>query len=285
MRRKKRSLNESAMQQPRERWKQLLIVFLLVWLTVCFVQLVGVHLVSRLSNLDVTEDSVELEIEEKIMKQMVLQLDPREYYTIQVGTYSDVMQSQEKIDQLSKMGYSVFVSEDSPYQLCIGCVGRALSMEEVPKELVNIGEDVFIQKRILNQTTFRFPSDDAAKLQEVAVLITSFHVVLNHSLNLFQDYRYEACNSENWNEMIVQVQAELAQIQLSADNFLLDDGVESYADDLLLLLSAAENYSESLDLIVEKKNTKVVLLAQSCLLELIDCYHNFIAQSSVRLAT
>lgn len=264
-----------------QRLKQFFVVVLLVWVTVCFVQTVGIHLVSRLSNLEASENTAELEIEEKVVKQMILQLEPREYYTIQVGSYSDVESCQERIDQCSKMGYRVFVSEDPPYQVYLGCVGRVLSLDELPEDIRSLDTDIFVQKRILDQTMFRFPATQSDHLQEIAVLITSFHVVLNHSLNLFQDYRYETCSEENWDAMITQVQSELVQIQLSANTFLLEKQAEPLADHLLRLLSAAEAYRESLDLIAEKKNTQVVLLAQSCLLELISCYHNFIEQSSV----
>lgn len=62
--------------------------------------------------------------------------------------------------------------------------------------------------------------------------------------------------------------------------FLTMDSKESIASGILDLLTLTQEYQESLQLIQEKKTDKVVLLAQSCLLELIEQYHIFIAQES-----
>ena len=98
---------------------------------------------------------------------------------------------------------------------------------------------------------------------------------------MFQDYRYEACSADNWNAMIRQVQDELALIASSAEGVLAQLTEERMAGMLLDVLSASTRYSESLTLIVQKQSTQVVLLAQSCLLELIACYHAFIQQNSI----
>lgn len=258
--------------------KQFLTTALLILVTVYFVQAAGGYLVADLSRLEHVE---EVQMEEKIVRQKVLQLDPQEYYTIQVGSYRDAASGQARIDILAQAGYRVFVSDGPPYQLFLGCTGKVPSLEYLPEEIAGIGSDVFVQKQILNHTQFRFSEHAASQLQEVATLLTGFDVVLKHSLQLFQDYRYEVCDDENWSAMIAQVESEISQIQFSAGNLLLFAEDEQLVNDLLNLLNVLESYDESLQLIVEKKNMQVVLLAQSCLLELIAYYHNFMIKNSI----
>ncbi len=45
------------------------------------------------------------------MRQMVLQLEPAEYYTFQIGAYQDAAEGQAKINELAQLGYRVCVSE------------------------------------------------------------------------------------------------------------------------------------------------------------------------------
>ena len=80
--------------------------------------------------------------------------------------------------------------------------------------------------------------------------------------------------------MIQQLTEELAVIEEKGSVFLTMDSKESIASGILDLLTLTQEYQESLQLIQEKKTDKVVLLAQSCLLELIEQYHIFIAQES-----
>ena len=57
---------------------------------------------------------------------------------------------------------------------------------------------------------------------------------------------------------------------------------EPVASGILNLLTITREYGESLQLMQEKKTDKVVLLAQSCLLELIEQYHSFMVQESTQ---
>ncbi len=267
--------------QRLKQWGMLLLVMVLA---AAFVQAVGGYVALRLSTLEPEQQQSELYIEETVVKQHVLQLNPREYYTIHMGSYTDVAGGQKAIDALASLGYRVFVSEGPPYQLWLGCMGVAPSLDTLPQEISSLGSDLFVQKQILNQQNFQFPAQDTAMWQHVASLIASLDVVLGHSLQMFQDYRYEACSADNWNAMIRQVQDELALIASSAEGVLAQMTEEQMAGMLLDVLSAGTRYSESLPLIAQTQSTQVVLLAQSCLLELIACYHAFIQQNSVNNA-
>ncbi len=73
--------------------------------------------------------------------------------------------------------------------------------------------DIFVQKLILNETALRFSAEDRQVMEQVSALLSSYDVVLKHSLKMFQDYHYAACSEENWAEMLQQVEEELALIQ------------------------------------------------------------------------
>jgi len=258
--------------------KHFLFTIFLVAGTVSFVQVAGGYLATHLSALD---NNYLSNVEEKVVKQMVLQLEPEEYYTIQIGLSDDLIHVQNKINTLAQAGYRVFVSSEPPYQLLIGCVSIPPSLDKLPEEIVTISEDLFVKKMILNDVQFQFPELMSEDLQEVPVLLASVDILLKHSLQMFQDYHYEACSEENWNGMINQVQAEIEQIQSSADRILLYSEDEVLARDLLNFTAVVESYNASLSLIKNQKDTRAVLLAQSCLLELIAHYHAFIESSSM----
>ena len=263
------------------RLKQWGMLLLVMALTMVFVKTAGSYVAQELNRVEPIEHQSELYVQEKVIKQHVLQLTPREYYTVQIGSYTDVSGGQEVVDALALLGYRVFVSDGPPYQLMIGCMGAAPSIDTLPKEIIAIGSDVFVQKQILNRQNFQFPADDTVMWQNTANMVASLDVVLRHSLQMFQDYRYEACSADNWNNMIRQVQEELALIVSSGDNVLGQLEDKQIAGMVLNLLGAVNDYSGSLSLIVENQSSKAILLAQSCLLELIDCYHDFILQNSV----
>ena len=107
-------------------------------------------------------------------------------------------------------------------------------------------------------------------MEQVSTLLSSYDVVLKHSLKMFQDYRYDACSEENWSEMIQQLMEELELIQQKGTALLSDAASDPMASSILDLMTVTAEYEESLQLISEKKSDKVVLLAQSCLLELIE---------------
>ncbi len=255
------------------RWFQKgMAVLLSLLLMFAFVQITGTYLVGQLSQY--AGQVPELEVKEQVRKQMVLQLEPLEYYTFQIGSYQNTADGQDCINALAQMGYRVCVSEGPPYELWLGCLGKEPDLDELPESIRSISSDIFIRRRILNETAMKFSADDGQIMDQVAALFSSYDVVLKHSLQMFQDYRYDACSEENWADMTAQITGELTVIQDSAAILLADENSEELAANLLDLLSATEEYSESLTLMQEKKNDRVVLLAQSCLLELIEQYHN-----------
>jgi len=264
-----------------QKIKRFFVLLLIVFGTICFVQAAGGYLAESLRSLDMDKD---MQIDEKVVRQMVLRLEPREYYTVQIGSYTDTVGGQNTVDQLAQAGYRVFVTDGPPYQLWIGCTGQTLSIDALPQEIRTAGTDIFVQKQVLNRVQYRFPADASEEYQDASVLLASLDVVLKHSLQLFQDYQYEACSEENWNRMIAQIQNELQQIQTSSTAFLHQTEDEQMVGDMLNLLAAMDSYRESLQLIVDKKSTRMVLLAQSCLLELIAYYHTLIEQNSISSA-
>lgn len=238
-----------------------------------FVQSVGGYLIEQLSQN--AGQLVESQTEEKVLKQMVLQLEPVEYYTFQIGTYQDAAAGQATVNQMAQMGYRVCVSDGPPYELWLGCLGKAPRVGDLPESIRSEAGDVFVRKKILNETAFKFSVSDGHVMEQVAALLSSYDVVLKHSLQMFQDFRYAACSEQNWLDMTEQICAELAMIRQSANGLLTEETNESMARGVLDLLALTEAYEESLKLMQEKKNDRVVLLAQSCLLELIIQYNSF----------
>lgn len=243
-----------------------------------FVQSVGGYLIGQLSQN--TGQILEPQTEEKVVKQMVLQLEPVEYYTFQVGSYQEVSDGQARINTLARMGYRACVSQGPPFVLWLGCMGKEPRLSDLPEAVQNSSSDIFVQKKILNETALRFSASDSQMMEQVAALLSSYDVVLKHSLQMFQDYRYEACSEENWANMIGQIGEELTVIQETAGALLSDEVSEPLASGILNLLAVTEEYGESLQLVQERKSDQVVLLAQSCLLELIEQYHSFMVESS-----
>lgn len=260
--------------------KRLAAAIFSVFLIFMFIQSVGGYLIGKLSSFQDTGQVLEQQVEEKVVRQMVLQLEPVEYYTVQVGSYQDASAGQAKINELAQLGYRVCVSQGPPYCLWLGCFGKAPQVKDLPRSIQESGSDVFVQKLVLNETALRFPAEDKQMMEQISSLLSSYDVVLKHSLQMFQDYRYEACSDENWQQMIQQLTEELTVIEEKGSVFLTMDSKESIASGILDLLTLTQEYQESLQLIQEKKTDKVVLLAQSCLLELIEQYHIFIAQES-----
>lgn len=71
-------------------------------------------------------------MEEKVVRQMVLQLEPVEYYTVQVGSYQDASAGQAKINELAQLGYRVCVSQGPPYCLGLAALKGASGQRSAP---------------------------------------------------------------------------------------------------------------------------------------------------------
>jgi hypothetical protein len=83
-----------------------------------FVQSAGSYFIGILSQYH--EPEADMPVEEEIVKQMVLQLNPVEFYTLQIGSFETAEEGQAYINQLVKMGYRVTVSAGPPYQVWLG---------------------------------------------------------------------------------------------------------------------------------------------------------------------
>ena len=249
------------------------VVVVLVLLLVVWLNGIGEYFVAQIQNFQENGQAAEPQAEEKVIHEMVLQLEPIEYYTFQLGSYSNVKDGQAKIDAMAQLGYRLFASDGPPYQLCLGCFGTALNIEVLPEVIRNENPDLFVQKKLLNETTLRFPSEDRQKMEPLASLLSSYDIVLKHSLKMFQDIRYEACDTTIWEEMIAQITEELSVIQQHKTTLLEEPLDEPLISACLNLFDVTEEYAESLQRIQEQKKDQAVLLAQSCLLEVIQQYH------------
>lgn len=78
--------------------KRLAAAVFSVFLIFMFIQSVGGYLIGKLSSFQDTGQVLEQQVEEKVVRQMVLQLEPVEYYTVQVGSYQDASAGQAKIN-------------------------------------------------------------------------------------------------------------------------------------------------------------------------------------------
>lgn len=245
-----------------------------VILMFAFVQFTGGYLIEQLSkNSDTVPD---LAVEEKVEKQMVLQLEPVMYYTVQLGSFETAEEGQACIDRMAEAGYRVAVSDGPPYQISLGCMGKKPSLQDFPEEIRAFSRDVFVQTGILNETALEFSADDRLQMEQTAALLSNYDVVLRHSLQMFQDFRYEACSEEIWDAMTAQITEELQVIEQSAEGLLEDTAANQAAEKIEGLKEATVQYRISLQQMKEQKTDRAVLMAQSCLLDVIEKYHGFI---------
>ncbi len=256
-----------------ERLQKGAVILLSLILMFAFVQFAGGYLIGELSkNYEPVPD---ISMEEEVVKQMVLQLEPVEFYTVQLGSYETAEEGQACIDKLAKMGYRVSASDGPPYQIWLGCMGEKPSLDIFPEEIRTLCADVFVQKKILNETALKFAADDSLLMEQTAALLSSYDVVLRHSLQMFQDFRYEMCSEENWEDMTVQITEELNVIAQATEQLLHDSDRESITEKIENLRNVTQQYKESLNQIQMQKTDRSVLIAQSCLLDVIGKYHEF----------
>ncbi len=72
--------------------KKLATAMLSVLFLFAFVQAVGGYLIGQLSSFQNTGPVLEPQVEEKVVRQMVLQLEPMTYYTFQLGAYEEAVE-------------------------------------------------------------------------------------------------------------------------------------------------------------------------------------------------
>lgn len=241
------------------------------------VQSIGGYLVDQLSAYNEAAPVPELAEETKVIKYKVLRLEPTEYYSIQMGSYSDTVQGQETINKMAELGYRVYVSDGPPYKLWLGCSAEELTL---PQELTGYGQDVHIEKQMLNTVSLRFEEDNQLFAESISSLLSSYDVVLKHSLEMFEDGSYGQHSKEMWQQMTAQIDSELQLLINSIETLLEDPDSEQVAGDFIDLQNETAEYQQSLQLLLNKENDKAVFLAQSYLLEVIDKYHTIMVKYS-----
>lgn len=254
-----------------DRFQKSAAAVLSLLLMFVFVQSAGSYFIGTLSQYNELETDIPME--EEIVKQMVLQLEPVEFYTLQLGSFETAEEGQASINRLAQMGYRVSVSAGPPYQVWLGCMGNKPVLENFPEEIRQIAADCFIQKRILNETALKFAASDNLQMEQIAARLSSYDIALQHSLQMFQDFRYEACSVDNWGAMIAQITEELNLLEDSAELILYENTEEVMQEGITELVNRTDCYRESLNRMQDDKTDRSVLVAQSCLMDLIETYH------------
>lgn len=255
------------------------MLFFLAVLLFC-IQTMGSYLVEEMR---VLQETPELEItqETQVVHYKVLRLDTMEYYTIQIGTYDDIMSCQEKINQLAAQGYRPFVSRQTPYKIRVGCFAEEAALEQIPEALRNSGQDVHLEKLMLNQHSLKFDEQNVFLLEQLSPLLTSYDVVLKHSLTMFQQWQATQYTTELWREMIAQLTAEGQEVSSHLEKLLTDHQCdEQLASQLLDLQKITGEYLVSLERLAEQPEDLSVWMAQSYLLELLEQYDEIIVTNT-----
>lgn len=254
-----------------------LVLFLLV-VTFGSVQFFGNYLVRELNGYEEMAPISDQESQNMVVKRMVLRLEPVNYYTIQVGSFADSAVGQGVIDQLAATGYRVYTKPGPPYKLWLGCFGSKNEQLLIPEEVKQIGQDIFITENLLNTTALKFAEDDLLIAEQVAPLVANYDVLLKHSFKMFTSPLYTQYDDAMWAQMIGQIDGEIAMLILQGEEILAKGENQAVAQSVMDLNQISQEYRQSLQLILEKKNDKVLYLVQSYLLQLIDQYHGFIDQ-------
>jgi len=254
--------------------KRILSMMLSFIFLLCCIQTLGNYLVQEMRMLH-NAPEVEIQHREEVTTYKVLRLEPREYYTVHLGTYDELMACQEKIDQLAGLGYRPFVAKEFPYKIRIGCFALEEQLDKLPQELLLVGQDVYLEKCLHNQHSLKFREDDAFAREHLSSLVAGYDILLQHSLNMFQSWQADIYTEELWRQMITQLQEEgnnlLEQVQLAAQNC-----PASIYSRLFDLHEVTENYLESLVKIAEFPENSTVWSAQSYLLELFEQYEQIL---------
>lgn len=254
------------------------IGLLLVGIIAAFaaIQGLGSYLVEQISQFDETAPILEEPSEPKIIKRQTLRLETVEFYMLQVGSFAEVAVGQEIIDRLADAGYRVYTKEGPPYKLWLGCFSDKEAMNEIPQAVAQYGQDIFVVSGLLNEVALSFNEDQNFIKERLVPVIGESDIMLKHSLKMFQRTEYQQYTEAIWQEMIDQLSTEIANIELENENILADEHSQVLAKALVDFDDSLENYQQSLQMILEKKNDQIVLLAQSYLQQAIGCYHRLI---------
>lgn len=241
------------------------------------IQILGGYLIAEITLLDGHDDEVTVEVVEKT----ILRLEAEDYYTYEIGVYSEPEGAQSVIDSFAKKGYRVWVSEDDGYRLYIGCWGEAPADSELPAIFRELGSEGCVSKRTLNAVSLKYKDSADIYAERIAPMIAAVDVVLKYSLKMFECGGYEQYAAENWQEMIGVLSQEMTEIETEIAAICLSSESEEWEREVLTdLQGKIGNYRESLEYITSGGNDEAVYLAQSYLLELIDNYHDSITKLS-----
>lgn len=256
--------------------KRILSMMLSFIFLFCCIQTMGNYLVQEMRILQKTPE-IEIQHKEEVTTYKVLRLEPREYYTVHLGTYDELMACQEKINYLAAAGYRPFVAEEFPYRIRLGCFTAKIEMDKLPEIILLGGQDIYLEKRIHNQYSLKFKEKDMFAAEQLAPLIAGYDILLQHSLNMFQNWQVDAYPAELWQQMLAQLEEEgnnlLEHLQIALTSA---DCPDFLAAELLDLAKVTENYLKSLNRLTDFQEDMSVWLAQSYLLEIFEQYEQIL---------
>lgn len=215
----------------------------------------------------------------------VLRLEPIEFYTIQVGIFQDIKNTQDTIKKLGDLGLRPFVTSQSPYKIWLGCFSEIESGREFETVLKKQGFEAFIGKGLINDRALKFPGDDQFMINHFAPLLGKFDLLFNHSLKMFRSPKITVYKPESWANMIEKIHGEAVDCLEGIDDILKLSESADYQAELLKLKEKTVAYDVGLENIITSNNDASVFYAQGQLLELIAAYHNIINQANIKLNT
>lgn len=241
------------------------------------IQVLGGYLIAEIALIDGQDNEVTVEVVEKT----ILRLEAEDYYTYQLGVYSEPDVAQGVIDKLAKEGYRVWASEDDGYRIYVGCWGESPADSELPAIFRELGSEGCVSKRTLNAVSLKYKDNADIYAERIAPMIAAVDVVLKYSLKMFEGGGYERYAAENWQEMIGILSQEMTEIETEIAAIMATSALEeSERGAMADLGEKISDYRESLGYIMSGANDEAVYLAQSYLLELIDNYHDSIEKLS-----
>lgn len=248
------------------------MIFLAV-LLFASIQLLGGYLIAELTSED-NNDEVTVEVVEKT----ILRLETKDYYTYQLGIFAQSNEAQEKINACAQMGYRVWVTAQSPYQLMVGCWADKPTDMQIADEMKNLGQDAVVIKKTLNEVSLKYKDTDYIYQERIAPLIAAIDVALKQSIDMFAAPSYDQYTEDAWQKMIDVLKAELNDLDSELEAILLSSEVQNIKniESLSALQAKMGNYAGSLDYIINNKNDLALYLAESYLLEFIATYHDTI---------
>ncbi|MFZ5942747.1 MAG: SPOR domain-containing protein [Bacillota bacterium] len=215
-----------------------------------------------------------------VEKKMVLRLEPIDFYTIQVGVFSDVRSAQATIDRLVTLGFRPSVSSDAPYKIWLGCFSQRAEGKELEQSLQKAGFEAFIGKGLINDRALKFFSSNLYMKEKLAPALGKFDIAFNHSLKMFQSPKISTYELEIWEDMLKRLQDEVNESIKAIDGVLVLAESREFENELVKVKEKAVSYNDSLGALLKNKSDKGVLYSQSYLLELIGAYHSLISDTN-----